>query len=238
VTPAARSSLHPAGADPAWPDDAVEVGRIVDAWGLKGWIKVQPFASDPQALFSSRRWFILPSEKDSIVRPASVSGSLPTLLRITQVKDHGDVVVALAQEVPDRNAAEAMRGARVFIEVYADLADARQWVHDDHFLLGGFHDLRVDHVGALDLFVIGGIFEAFLLDARHIQHVGFGQHVLERVEFCLRDPFRADFVHHFPGHAQNIRRDVIDPDLEQRQPELAGHVPRCCGVRDVGRVGR
>ena len=107
--------MKPAGADPSWPDDAIEVGRIVDAWGLKGWIKVQPFASDPQALFSSRRWFILPSEKAGVVRPATVAGSLPTLLKITQVKDHGDVVVALAQEVPDRTAAEAMRGARVFI---------------------------------------------------------------------------------------------------------------------------
>ena len=107
--------MKPAGADPAWPDDAIEVGRIVDAWGLKGWIKVQPFAEDPQALFSSRRWFILPSEKAGVTRPATVAGSLPTLLKITQVKDHGDVVVALAQEVPDRTAAEAMRGARVFI---------------------------------------------------------------------------------------------------------------------------
>lgn len=105
----------PAGADADWPADAIEVGRIVDAWGLKGWIKVQPFASDPQALFSSRRWFILPSEKAGVSRPATVAGSLPTLLKITQVKDHGDVVVALAQEVPDRTAAEAMRGARVFI---------------------------------------------------------------------------------------------------------------------------
>lgn len=108
-------TVRPAGADPAWPDDAIEVGRIVDAWGLKGWIKVQPFAADPQALFSSRRWFILPSEKAGVSRPATVAGSLPTLLKITQVKDHGEVVVALAQEVPDRNAAEAMRGARVFI---------------------------------------------------------------------------------------------------------------------------
>ncbi|MEP6876344.1 MAG: ribosome maturation factor RimM [Burkholderiales bacterium] len=109
------SAARPAGADPDWPADAIEVGRIVDAWGLKGWIKVQPFASDPQALFSSRRWFILPSEKAGVTRPATVAGVLPTLLKITQVKDHGEVVVALAQEVPDRNAAEAMRGARVFI---------------------------------------------------------------------------------------------------------------------------
>lgn len=106
---------RPAGADPAWPDDAIEVGRIVDAWGLKGWIKVQPFAADPQALFSSRRWFILPSEKIGPARPAVGAGAIPSLLKITQAKDHGDVVVALAQEVPDRTTAEAMRGARVFV---------------------------------------------------------------------------------------------------------------------------
>ncbi len=105
---------RPLGADPAWPEDAIEVGRIVDAWGLKGWIKVQPFAADPQALFSSRRWFLLPSEKAGPLRPVGVA-AIPSLLRITQVKDHGDVVVALAQEVPDRSAAEALRGARVFI---------------------------------------------------------------------------------------------------------------------------
>lgn len=98
-------------AEPGWPDDAVEVGRIVDAWGLKGWVKVQPFAADPQALFSSRRWFLKPSEKALLTRP----GSLPSVLRIMQVKDHGEVVVAQAQEVPDRSAAEALRGARVFI---------------------------------------------------------------------------------------------------------------------------
>ncbi len=108
------AATRPLGADPAWPGDAIEVGRIVDAWGLKGWIKVQPFAADPQALFSSRRWFLLPSEKVGPMRPAGAA-AIPSLLKITQVKDHGDVVVALAQEVPDRSAAEALRGARVFI---------------------------------------------------------------------------------------------------------------------------
>ena len=102
-------------ADAGWPEDAVEVGIVVDAWGLKGWIKVKPFASDPQALFSSRRWFLKPSEKAGVLRPATFVKALPPLLRITQVKEHGDVVVALAQEVPDRDAAEALRGARVFI---------------------------------------------------------------------------------------------------------------------------
>jgi len=109
-----NAAARPQGADPTWPDDAIEVGRIVDAWGLKGWLKIQPFASDPQALFSSRRWFILPSEK--MAGPVAVAGrQIPSLLKITQIKDHGEVVVALAQEVPDRTAAEALRGARVFV---------------------------------------------------------------------------------------------------------------------------
>ena len=102
--------------EPAWPDDAVEVGRVVGAWGLKGWIKVQPFASDPQALFSSRRWFIKPPEEGAVKRPAAVTApALPRLLKITEAKDHGDVVVALAQDVADRDRAEALRGARVFV---------------------------------------------------------------------------------------------------------------------------
>jgi len=102
--------------DLPWPDDAVEVGRIVGAWGLKGWVKVQPFASDPQALFSSRRWFIKPPEEGAVKRPvATPAAALPTLLKITEAKDHGDVVVALAQDVADRDHAEALRGARVFV---------------------------------------------------------------------------------------------------------------------------
>ena len=99
----------------AWPEDAVEVGRIVDAWGLKGWVKVQPFSTDPQVLFSSRRWFLKPSEKTSLIPSVTPASSFPSTLKITQIKEHGEVVVALAHEVSDRNAAEALRGARVFI---------------------------------------------------------------------------------------------------------------------------
>jgi 16S rRNA processing protein RimM len=109
------------GAQAAWPEDAVEVGRIVDAWGVKGWIKVQAFASDPQALFSSKRWYLQPPEDSSPVKKPvaaaakGASAPFPSLLKIVQAKEHGDVVVAQAQEVEDRNAAEALRGARVFV---------------------------------------------------------------------------------------------------------------------------
>lgn len=95
-----------------WPEDAIEVGRIVDAWGIKGGIKVLPFSSDPQALFSTRRWFLRPPEGKIV--PAGAS-SPPALLRITDAREQGDVIVATAQDVSDRNAAESLRGCRVFV---------------------------------------------------------------------------------------------------------------------------
>ncbi len=100
-----------AESEPAFPDDAVEVGRVLGAWGIKGWIRVQPYSIDPKALFSSRRWFIRPPE----VAGPRVLAAPPPVLRITMSKSHGDDVVAAAQELPDRSAAEAMRGARIFV---------------------------------------------------------------------------------------------------------------------------
>ena len=99
------------GLEPAQlPADAVEVGRIHDAWGIKGWFKVLPHSASPEALFSSKRWFLQPSEKAA--RPA-FTGTV--LLRVREAKEHADSVVATAQDVDDRNAAEALKGCRIFV---------------------------------------------------------------------------------------------------------------------------
>jgi 16S rRNA processing protein RimM len=98
------------GLEPAeLPADAIEVGRIADAWGIKGWFKVLSHSADPQALFSSKRWFILPSEKGA----KTFTGVLKLLIR--EARTHSDTVVATAQEIDDRNAAESLRGARIFV---------------------------------------------------------------------------------------------------------------------------
>ncbi len=91
------------------PADAIEVGRIADAWGIKGWFKVLSHSADPQALFSSKRWFILPSERGA----KTFSGVLK--LAIKEAKTHSDTVVATAQGIDDRTAAENLRGARIFV---------------------------------------------------------------------------------------------------------------------------
>ena len=112
--PGPESTLSADPFEPTFPDDAVEVGRVLGAWGIKGGIRVMPFAKDPQALFSSRRWFIRPPEGPQVVL-STRPGAYPPVLRIISSKEHGDSVVATAQELPDRNAAEAMKGARIYI---------------------------------------------------------------------------------------------------------------------------
>ena len=102
------------GDAPALPADAVEVGRVLGAWGVKGGIRIKPFAADPQALFSSKRWFLQPPET-VLPQGKRAARPLPALLRVVQAREHGDGVVATVQDIDDRDAAQALAGARVFV---------------------------------------------------------------------------------------------------------------------------
>ena len=107
------------------PADAIEVGRIADAWGIKGWFKVLPHSASAEALFSSRRWYLQPAERGA----RTFTGTLQ--LSINEVKAHADSVVATAAEVPDRDAAEQLKGARVLvsrIDFPATNPDEYYWV--------------------------------------------------------------------------------------------------------------
>ncbi|PKO59769.1 MAG: ribosome maturation factor RimM [Betaproteobacteria bacterium HGW-Betaproteobacteria-18] len=91
------------------PADAIEVGRITDAWGIKGWFKVLPHSADPEALFSAKSWFLLPTEKGA--KTFAGVGKL----NIKEAKTHSNTVVACAQGIDDRSTADSLRGARIFI---------------------------------------------------------------------------------------------------------------------------
>jgi len=105
----------------SWPADAVEVGAVVDAYGLKGWVKVAAHADAGQggdALLSAKRWWLLKGRERH---------SAPSL----QAKTHSDSVVAHLGGVADRDAALALRGSRVYVsrsEFPALEADEFYWV--------------------------------------------------------------------------------------------------------------
>ncbi|NBQ90307.1 MAG: ribosome maturation factor RimM [Betaproteobacteria bacterium] len=99
---------------PDWPDDAVEVAVVTGAWGIKGGLRLKPFSSDPQSLFSTKRWYwqfpeaVAPAQRECLSR-------LEQPLRVASVREQGDGVVALIQDLTDRDVAQACRGLRLFV---------------------------------------------------------------------------------------------------------------------------
>ena len=95
------------------PQDAVEVGRVLDAWGVKGWLKILPHSSAPEALFSATTWFLQPP--DAKFRPGFNAFAGTVSVSIDEAKTHSDSVVAKLTGLDDRTSAEVLRGARIFL---------------------------------------------------------------------------------------------------------------------------
>lgn len=107
------------------PADVIEVGRIGEAWGVKGWFKVVSHSATPEALFAAKCWYLLASERG--VKKFTDAIALP----IKEVKTHSGHVVAQAEAIHDRDLAEALRGTRIFVargDFPAPKTDEYYWV--------------------------------------------------------------------------------------------------------------
>ena len=97
----------------ALPDDAVEVGRILDAWGVKGWLKILPHSAEPEALLDAKSWFL--QAPDAKFRPGFNAFAGTVAIAVDEAKTHSDSVVVKIDGLDDRNGAEALRGCRIFL---------------------------------------------------------------------------------------------------------------------------
>jgi 16S rRNA processing protein RimM len=90
-------------------DRLVALGRVVDAYGVKGWIKVQPYAgAGDSALLGARRWAI---RRDASANSPALGGEID----IDAVRRHSDSIVAHPCGTRDRDDAIALRGAEVLV---------------------------------------------------------------------------------------------------------------------------
>ncbi|MFL6676456.1 MAG: ribosome maturation factor RimM [Massilia sp.] len=83
------------------PDDLMQVGHIPGAYGIKGGIRVSPYSTDADALLSVKTWWL---DKPAL-RPVAVRTA----------KMHSGDVVATLVDLDGREAAEALKGAAVFV---------------------------------------------------------------------------------------------------------------------------
>jgi 16S rRNA processing protein RimM len=95
----------------ALPADAVELGRVGEAWGIKGWVRIQPHSADTEALFASQDWYLQPPEPRFARGFSAFQGAVS--VRVAEIKTHADGIVARLEGMDDRNAAEALKGVRI-----------------------------------------------------------------------------------------------------------------------------
>lgn len=89
-----------AGAGPA-PDDLAQVGYVAGAFGVNGAVRVTPFSTDADALLKVKTWWLdKPAQRAVAVKSARMHG--------------GDVLATLA-DLADRDQAEALKGAGVWV---------------------------------------------------------------------------------------------------------------------------
>ena len=89
------------------PDDLVELGRIVSAYGIRGWVKIQPYSAQADVLRDTAQWWL--------TRPVPLAGqgvvsSSPFAVTVQAVRPQGSSLVAQLQDLDDRDQAEALKG--------------------------------------------------------------------------------------------------------------------------------
>lgn len=86
------------------PADIVVLGKIVGPYGLRGAVKVHPFADDPMVWAKLPHWWV------------GNEGSAPELwnqTRLLNCKAHGEMLIAQLECLPDRHASETAHGMLV-----------------------------------------------------------------------------------------------------------------------------
>lgn len=156
------------------------LGKIVGAYGIKGWVRVHPFADDPLSWRSIKQWWVRP-ENDA-AQPWA-----PQALK--QLKSHSDALVAAFDGVDDRNAAEALVGKLIGV-----VREAMPPTAEDEFYWGDLIGLTVRNAAADTLGVVRELMETgantvlVVVDAEGVSRlIPFVSHVVRKVDLVQRE---------------------------------------------------
>jgi 16S rRNA processing protein RimM len=145
--------------------DWVVMGRIAAPFGVKGWVKVQPFSADPTALMDYGSWRV-------------GHGEARTPYVVEAVQDHGNVLVAKLAGIDDRDAAYALRGQEISV-ARSDLPAPEK----DEFYWSDLIGLRVKNREGIELGRVDSLMETGAHDVLVVK--GKKEHLI---------PFVAAFV--------------------------------------------
>jgi 16S rRNA processing protein RimM len=145
------------------------MGRISGAFGIKGWVKVQPFTVTPDGLTAHRTWWI---EKDGSWARCEVE----------QAEVQGAAVAAKLAGCDDRDAAALYRGREIAVPRSA-LPEAGE----NEFYWADLIGLRVVNEAGEDLGAVGRVLETGANDVLVVEGdrerlIPFIEHVVRQVD--------------------------------------------------------
>jgi 16S rRNA processing protein RimM len=89
------------------PDRTVSLGRVVDAWGVQGWVKVEPFAgAGDTALVRAPAWHLSRA-------PSPAHPPIDRWAPVERARRHSGTVVARLEGCAGRDDALALKGVEV-----------------------------------------------------------------------------------------------------------------------------
>jgi 16S rRNA processing protein RimM len=117
------------------------MGRVAAAYGVNGWLKIQPFTSDPEALGGYGTWWLsMPGHREQ--QPC----------RVIAARRHGEFLVAKLEGIESREQAAAYRGTEIAVP-----RDALPETNDDEVYLSDLAGCEVVNRSGRQLGVVTGV---------------------------------------------------------------------------------
>lgn len=118
------------------------MGRILAPYGLKGWVKIDPYSAVPGSLSAYPSWWV------------GRNGNWREMKVVQSALQHGSSLVARFEGCVERNAALALKGSEVAVERAALPHNA-----GNEFYWADLVGLKVVNVKGEELGVVAGLFE-------------------------------------------------------------------------------
>ncbi|MCC7005716.1 MAG: ribosome maturation factor RimM [Ottowia sp.] len=109
------------------PTDLIEVGYVMGAYGVGGWLKVQPHSRSADALLSVKQWWLAPASTGAFKRDVAA----PKPIVLLAAKNHSGTIVAQVRDLTCRDAAQSLKGHSIWVsrsQFPAAAKDEYYWV--------------------------------------------------------------------------------------------------------------
>jgi 16S rRNA processing protein RimM len=173
------------------PSDLIELGVVRGAFGIKGWVRIVPFAADGAVLDSVRRWWL--------VRPSG-----PQMVIVEECRQHGAAIVAKWPQCDSKEAADALRGVAIAV----CRSDFPPLAHGEHYVVDVM-GLRVVNREGAELGTVSGLRSGRSSSAPQWLEVGENGNLPsgDQSEQTLLIPLNEQYVDEIDSAARLIRVD-------------------------------